>query len=115
MNERRGTCGALPRASGILLWAAVAFANGCASRDDATDDLHGPDAHVYACTIGQGLLLGSLEVFSESGTTPTCRIGAPEPSRSSRQYCASGPGGTLTCPDCNDLQKSLGCSLTMTR
>jgi hypothetical protein len=125
MNKRCGTYRALPTGVGLLFLVAAAIANGCASgdvaeqpgdasSDAATEDLRSYDARsVYTCTLGQGLIRGSLEVFTSPGDQATCRVGASEPPRASRRYCTGGPGDNVTCPDCYALQKSLECLLTL--
>ncbi|MDI3289000.1 hypothetical protein [Polyangium sp. 15x6] len=111
MNKRGGTYRAFPRAPGLLLLAAVACANGC---DEAAGDQdRGEDRRVYACTLAQGLVLGSLEVFSAPSATPTCRIAATELPDSSRSFCFPAPGNTSpgTCPDCLALKDGLQCTM----
>ncbi|MDI3289002.1 hypothetical protein [Polyangium sp. 15x6] len=121
MNERRDRCRADPTRLGLLLLAVVAFANGCAvgdvagqpgdpSSDEVTEDLQSREVrHVYTCTLAQGLVIGSLEVVSEPGAIPTCRMAASEPRDSSRIFCFPAPPLLGTCPDCVDLKDTLGC------
>jgi hypothetical protein len=125
MSTRCRTCRALPRARGLLLLAAVAFANGCASGDvaeqpgDASSDAAAEESRsheprsVYSCSLALGLVRGSLEVFRDRDTTPTCRIAAPELPESSRIFCVGEPPLPSVCPDCYELRASLGCTLTL--